>query len=82
MFYCSIIASVNNEVFSKYFVNSQAITSVFIPFFLIQVGCNQLAFEIGYTTLTWSCCMDSTKVIEIEGKLSSLPCKPTVHTKS
>lgn len=50
--YSGIIASTTNEISSRYFVNNHAIRSIFIPLVKIQVGCNQLSFEISYTMLT------------------------------
>jgi len=65
VFDSDIIASISNEISSRCFVTDHAIRSIVILMVNIQVGFNQLAFEISYTMLTWSHCVDSTRVIEI-----------------
>lgn len=65
VFYSGIIASTSGEISSGCFLNDHAVRSIFIPLVKIQVGCNELAFEISYTLLTCSHCVDSMGVIEI-----------------
>lgn len=74
--YSDTITSISNEISSRCFVNDDAIGSIFIPLVKICVGCNQLTSEVSYAVLTWSHCVDSTRVIEI-----CLPYKPAVHAK-
>ena len=62
VFYSGIIASTSNEISSRCFMNDYAIMSIFTPLVKNQLGCNQLAFEISYTMLTWNHCVDSTRV--------------------